>query len=121
MVISSTKSSWPRYASVASPSRAPIPGASFGAHGWQVVARQAGAKAFRCYYLAESYAVVVRWKDAQALYERASKLMEDAMRQLTAAGFPPHEPEVAAQAPDNTSPHPSPCPICHYALLLPTK
>ena len=45
-------------------------------------ARAAVAKAFRCYYVAESYGAAAQWKEANALYRRASTLLEDAAAQV---------------------------------------
>jgi len=46
----------------------------------QVMARQASAKALRCFYLAESYALALRWKEARALCLRTTELMREAVK-----------------------------------------
>jgi signal recognition particle subunit SRP68 len=53
----------------------------------QLVARQAAAKACRCYYLAESYGSATRYPEAQALYRRAADLMVEAAGLLQDAGY----------------------------------
>ena len=52
----------------------------------QLVARQAAAKACRCFYLAESYGSAARYPEAQALYGRAADLMVEAAGLLQDAG-----------------------------------
>eukprot|EP00316_Scyphosphaera_apsteinii_P020145 CAMPEP_0119310656 /NCGR_PEP_ID=MMETSP1333-20130426/19693_1 /TAXON_ID=418940 /ORGANISM="Scyphosphaera apsteinii, Strain RCC1455" /LENGTH=639 /DNA_ID=CAMNT_0007314875 /DNA_START=35 /DNA_END=1954 /DNA_ORIENTATION=- len=46
----------------------------------QVAARTACAKAYRCYYVAESYGSVEKWRESLALYNRAGRLMVDALQ-----------------------------------------
>jgi len=48
----------------------------------QVAARTACAKAYRCYYVGESYGAVEKWREAQALYARAAVLMGDGVQLL---------------------------------------
>lgn len=45
----------------------------------KLAARSASAKAFRCFYVAESYAAADKWREAQALYGRSAKLLADAL------------------------------------------
>ena len=52
----------------------------------QLVARQAAAKACRCFYLAESYGAAHKYPQAQALYGRTADLMGEAHSLLTDAG-----------------------------------
>jgi len=44
----------------------------------QVAARAAIAKAYRCYYVAESYAAAEKWREALVLFDRATQLMVEA-------------------------------------------
>ena len=53
----------------------------------QLDARQAAAKACRCFYLAESYGAATRFPQAQALYARASDLMVGAVGMLKDSGL----------------------------------
>jgi len=64
----------------------------------QVVARQAAAKACRCFYLAESYGAASRYPEAQALYARAADLMVEADGLLKDAGYKNDSPEVSSLA-----------------------
>ena len=57
----------------------------FGSTMEQNVARQAGAKACRCFYLAQSYGSASRFIQAQALYSRAADLMEHSKELLSEA------------------------------------
>uniref|UniRef100_A0A7S3S8S4 Uncharacterized protein n=1 Tax=Strombidinopsis acuminata TaxID=141414 RepID=A0A7S3S8S4_9SPIT len=47
-------------------------------HVGQVAARAAIAKAYRCYYVAESYAAAEKWREALVLFDRATELMIEA-------------------------------------------
>lgn len=53
----------------------------------QLDARQATAKACRCFFLAESYGVASRYPEAQALYGRAADLMVEAGGLLQDTGY----------------------------------
>ena len=60
----------------------------------QVAARQATAKACRCFYLAESYSNQSRYSEAQALYSRSAELMDTGVTLLQEAGYTPASPEL---------------------------
>lgn len=64
----------------------------------QVAARLAGAKACRCFFLAESYGVATRYLEAQALYGRSEFLMQEAEAMLEEAGYTVETPERVALA-----------------------
>ena len=64
----------------------------------QLVARQAAAKACRCFYLAESYGSQSRYPEAQALYARAADLMIEGISLLQDAGYEPSSSELASLA-----------------------
>jgi tetratricopeptide (TPR) repeat protein len=61
-------------------------------------ARQAAAKACRCFYLAESYGGASRFVEAQALYSRAADLMAQAATDLEEASFSSESAELASLA-----------------------
>ena len=60
----------------------------------RVAARMAAAKAFRCFYVAETYGSVSQWKEALALYERASNLMLEAVELLGSSGYEKEIPSM---------------------------
>uniref|UniRef100_A0A7S3AQE1 Signal recognition particle subunit SRP68 n=1 Tax=Haptolina ericina TaxID=156174 RepID=A0A7S3AQE1_9EUKA len=60
----------------------------------QVAARMAAAKAFRCFYVAETYGSVGKWKEAQALYERTVNLMLEAVELLGSSGYEAEIPSM---------------------------
>jgi len=64
----------------------------------QVGARQAAAKACRCFFLAESYGVATRYAEAQALYSRSEELMSEATQLLEEADYKPESAELHSLA-----------------------
>ena len=60
----------------------------------QVAGRMAAAKAFRCFYVAETYGTVGQWAEAQALYERTANLMFEAVELLGSSGYEVEVPHM---------------------------
>ena len=64
----------------------------------QIAARQAAAKACRCFYLAESYGSASLFAEAQALYARSAELMAEGVHLLEDASYKPDSSELSALA-----------------------
>lgn len=62
----------------------------------QILARSSAATASRCFWVAESYGAVSKWKEAQALYDRTSLLLEEAVELLEQSAYAAELPAMRA-------------------------
>mmetsp|Transcript_12941 Transcript_12941/g.27476 ORF Transcript_12941/g.27476 Transcript_12941/m.27476 type:complete len:601 (-) Transcript_12941:276-2078(-) len=62
----------------------------------QVFARLSAAKAQRCFWVAESFGAMSKWKEAQVLYDRTMALMLEAVDLLKSSGYEAELPAMEA-------------------------